>query len=44
MVKKAVGCHPGNRFFTPCYYSASLPFLQSILTSVLNDDLGEARH
>lgn len=36
--------HPGNRFFTPCYYSAFLPFLHSILTSVLNDDLGEARH
>ena len=25
MVKKAVGCHPSNRFFTLFYYSASLP-------------------
>lgn len=37
MVKKAVGCHPSNRFFTLCYYSASLPFLHSILASVLNN-------
>ena len=44
VVKKAVGCHPGNRFFTLCHYPAFLPFLHSILTSVLNDDLGEARH
>lgn len=37
MVKKAVGCHPSNRFFTLCYYSASLPFSQSILASIQND-------
>ncbi len=37
MVKKAVGCHPSNRFFTLCYYSASLPFSYGILVPVQND-------
>ncbi len=33
MVKKDVGCHPSNRFFTLCYYSASLPSHMAFLRS-----------
>ena len=44
VVRKPVIRHLSNRFFTLCHYPAFLPFLHSILTSVLNDDLGEARH
>ncbi|WP_302145367.1 hypothetical protein [Dialister invisus] len=44
VVRKAVRCHPGNRILHSVSLSRFPAFSQSILTPVLNDDFGKARH
>ena len=44
VVRKAVKCHPGNRFFTLCHRSAFLFFPQNILIPVQNDHRTVKRH